>query len=92
MTAEDFNKLNNYDKLSIINQIPQPSVSTTYSLYGVIFTRPSRFYVTSGKHTYRIIEYNIRYCKEDDYFVVHLSNGIVLRVEKGDNSLLIIAK
>lgn len=92
MTTEDFNKLDNYDKLSIISQVPQPIVTGIHFLYEVKFTHPAKFYVVLGKHTHRIIEYNIRYCKEDDYYVIHLSNGIGLKMEKGDNSLLIVAK
>lgn len=91
MTADEFNKLSNYEKLEIIGSIPQPPVETTS-----LNTGAARFFVHSenGKR-HRIFGDDIAWCKADgirnDHYIIKL-NAIVLAVEKGDESLDIRAE
>ena len=91
MTAEEFNKLSNYEKLEIIGKIPQPPVEITR-----LNTGAAKFFVHSenGKR-HRIFQDNIAWCKadgiRDDHYIIKL-DAIVLAVEKGDESLDIRAE
>lgn len=91
MTAEEFNKLSNYEKLEIIGKIPQPPVVITR-----LNTGAAKFFVHSenGKR-HRIFGDNIAWCKadgiRDDHYIIKL-DAIVLAVEKGDESLDIRAE
>ena len=91
MTAEEFNKLSNYEKLEIIGKIPQPPVEITR-----LNTGAARFFVHSenGKR-HRIFGDDIAWCKadgiRDDHYIIKL-DAIVLAVEKGDETLDIRAE
>lgn len=91
MTADEFNKLSNYEKLEIIGSIPQPPVEITR-----LNTGAARFFVhsESGKR-HRIFGNDITWCKadgiRDDHYIIKL-DSIVLAVEKGDESLDIRAE
>lgn len=91
MTADEFNKLSNYEKLKIIGSIPQLPVEITR-----LNTGAARFFVHSenGKR-HRIFGDDIAWCKADgirnDHYIIKL-NAIVLAVEKGDESLDIRAE
>lgn len=91
MTADEFNKLSNYEKLEIICSIPQPHVEVTR-----LNTGAARFFVHSnnGKR-HRIFGDDIAWCKadgiRDDHYIIKL-DSIVLAVEKGDESLDIRAE
>ena len=91
MTADEFNKLSNYEKLEIIGKIPQPPVEITR-----LNTGAARFFVHSenGKR-HRIFGDDIAWCKadgiRDDHYIIKL-DAIVLAVEKGDETLDIRAE
>lgn len=91
MTADEFNKLSNYEKLKIISSIPQPPVEITR-----LNTGAARFFVHSenGKR-HRIFGDDIAWCKadgiRDDHYIIKL-DAIVLAVEKGDEALDIRAE
>ena len=91
MTAEEFNKFSNYEKLEIIGKIPQPPVEITR-----LNTGAARFFVHSenGKR-HRIFGDDIAWCKadgiRDDHYIIKL-DAIVLAVEKGDETLDIRAE
>lgn len=91
MTADEFNKLSNYEKLEIIGSIPQPPVEITR-----LNTGAARFFIhlRNGERR-RIFCDNIRWAKangiRDDHYVIHLG-AIVYAVEKGDEELDIRAE
>lgn len=91
MTADEFNKLSNYEKLEIISSVPQPAVEVTR-----LNTGAARFFVHSrnGKR-HRIFGDDIAWCKEDgirdNHYIIKL-DSIVLVVENGDESLDIKAE
>lgn len=91
MTADEFNKLSNYEKLEIISSIPQPPVEVTR-----LNTGAARFFVhyRTGKR-HRIFGDDIAWCKADgirnDHYIIKL-DAIVLAVEKGDESIDIRAE
>lgn len=91
MTADEFNKLSNYEKLEIISSVPQPPVEITR-----LNTGAARFFVHSrNDKRHRIFGNDIAWCKADgirnDHYIIKL-NAIVLAVEKGDETLDIRAE
>ena len=91
MTADEFNKLSNYEKLEIISSVPQPPVEITR-----LNTGAARFFVHSENGTrHRIFCDDIAWCKadgiRDDHYIIKL-DAIVLAVEKGDEALDIRAE
>lgn len=91
MTADEFNKLPNYEKLEIISSVPQTPVEITR-----LNTGAARFFVhfRNGKR-HRIFGDDIAWCKadgiRDNHYIIKL-DSIVLAVENGDESLDIKAE